>query len=164
MRTETIIKNIYQFSELSDEAKQKAIDKWYEFEDYPFLEEELTQLVTEKLEEAGVKHNSINLLYSLSYCQGDGLCFTGTIEKDGKRLELTHNYRYYFASSVTMSFTDDEGEEVDDDETLKAVYFNVCKEVEKIGYDIIEYRMTFEEMDEHCEANLYEFDESGIMI
>ena len=62
-------------------------------------------------------HSDINLLYSLSNCQGDGLCFTGNLEKNGIHLSLTHSYRYYFAKSVTMIFTDEEGEEIEDERT-----------------------------------------------
>ena len=160
MKTITI--NLYSFDELSDKAKEKAKLKWYEHEDFPMLEENLTDSCEYFLEQAGVKFSDISLLYSLSCSQGDGLCFTGTIEKNGIKLKLTHSYRYYFARSVTMYFEDAEGNEMDnDDETLKAIYFDVCAKLEKQGYDEIEYRMTDAEFSEHCEANDYTFEADG---
>jgi hypothetical protein len=162
MKTRTI--NVYEFSELSEEAKEKAISKWYENEDYPFLEEDLTESLTSLLEQKGCKFEDICVLYSLSYSQGDGLCFTGSISKDGKELKLTHNYRYYFAKSVEMAFFDKDGEDVDENKELQDIYFAVCNEIEKEGYSILEYRMNNTEFSEHCKMNNYEFDEDGNMI
>lgn len=160
----TIQTNIYKFSELSETAKARAIQKWYENEDYPFLCEDLTEDVKDYLFSNGCEFKDISLLYSLSYSQGDGLCFTGTIKKDGKELRLSHNYRYYFAKSVSMQFIDENGEEVDEIEELKDIYFRACKRAENQGYSILEYRMTNEEMAELCEANGYEFTEDGKRI
>lgn len=163
MKTKTI--NLYTFAELSETAKQTAIDKWYEFEDYQFLSEELTELCHNLLESRGCTFDSIELLYSLSNCQGDGLCFTGNIEKDGKRLKLSHSYRYYFASSVTMKFYDIEtGEDLEEeDENLKDIYFDICKQLKSEGYQIIEYRMNFDEAEDLFEANDYTFTVNGII-
>lgn len=155
---------VYSFDELSEEAKEKAIEKWYENEDYPWMEEDLTESCKALLEENGCTFEDINLSYSLSYGQGDGLCFTGYISKNGNTLRLTHNYRYYFASSVEMNYTDSEGEDIEEVKELKDIYFNICKELEKEGYGILEYRMDFSEFSEHCEANNYEFTEDGKMI
>lgn len=162
MRTITL--KAYQFDELSDEAKEKAINDWYECEDYQFLSEDLTESCKSLLEQNGCTFQNIKLLYSLSYSQGDGLCFTGWISKNNVSLELTHNWRYYYANSVTMSFIDNDGEETEENEELKSIYFNVCEELEKEGYSILEYRMNNEEFSEHCEANGYEFDEDGNLI
>lgn len=160
----TIEINLYSFSELSEEAKQKAIDKWYESEDYPFLETDLTESLKSLLEENKVQFNDINILYSLGYSQGDGLCFTGELIKDGKKLILKHSGRYYYAESVDMEFYDIEtGEEIEEAEELKDIYFDVCEKIEKEGYSMLEYRMDFNEFDELCEANEYTFLEDGTM-
>lgn len=157
----TIEIQLYKFSELSDKAKQKAIDKWYENEDYPFLSDNLTEAVIEKLHERGCEFSDIKLLYSLGYSQGDGLCFTGTIQKDGYKLQLTHRARYYHSRSVDMEFTDQHGYDIEEVETLKDIYFDICREVEKIGYDELEYRMTFDEFSELSDENDYDYTEDG---
>lgn len=162
MKTQTI--NVYEFAELSAEAKENALNKWYENEDYPFLQDDLTESLKALLTEKECDHENIELLYSLSCSQGDGLCFTGTISKNGNSLILTHNYRYYFAKSVNMLFEDKDGNEIEECKELTDIYFSVCSEIEKEGYSILEYRMTNLEFTEHCEANNYEFDESGNMI
>lgn len=157
----TIRIKLYKFSELSKEAKNKARDNWYENEDYPFLSETLTESCYYLLNENGCTYSDIKLLYSLSYSQGDGLCFTGSISKNGNTLNLTHNYRYYFASSVQMTYTDNEGEEVDEIKELRDIYFEVCKQLEKEGYGEIEYRMTDDECSNLFEENEYEFTKDG---
>lgn len=66
--------NIYQFSELSEEAKQIAIEdereNKYKHGEYLYFFKELCE---ERAKELGF--NDIKLQYSLSYCQGDGLSF-----------------------------------------------------------------------------------------
>lgn len=160
----TIEVQLFSFSELSDEAKEKAISKWYEVEDCPFLTENLTERVKELLNEKGIDFEDIKLMYSLSYCQGDGLCFTGTLRNKEGKCEITHNCRYYFASSVTMDwFHNDNEENTEPIEEIKNAYFDICKKVEKQGYEEIEYRMNFDEFSELCEDNGYEFYENGEM-
>lgn len=158
----TIEIKLYDFNELSEKAKEKAKAQWYECEDYPFLEDDLIESCQEYLRQAKVKFQDIAVLYSLGYSQGDGLCFTGTISKGKNSLVLTHNYRYYFATSVTMTFYKN-GEEVDENEELKNIYLDTCRQLEKEGYDILEYRMDDDEFSEHCEVNGYTFEENGTM-
>ena len=159
----TIETVVYDFNELSKEAKEKAIQKWYETEEYPFLSEDLMEQFYELAKENGIEYDNIQLLYSLSWSQGDGLCFTGTIRKNGINLFLTHNWRYYYAKSVLMLFTNDEsGEEVDPvinnyADILRGIYLDICSKLEKYGYKILEYRMDEEEFLEFCEENEYTF-------
>src|SRR5271169_3042881 len=69
--------NVYKFEELSKEAKKKAIDKWYESEDYPFLGEDIMQEL-EYLDTLKI-FEDVKLQYSLSNCQGDGVSFSANI-------------------------------------------------------------------------------------
>ena len=43
MKTKTI--NLYSFNELSETAKQKAIEKWYVSETYGFLESDILESI-----------------------------------------------------------------------------------------------------------------------
>ena len=47
----TIETKVYSFSELSNEAKEKAIEKYYENENYPFLSDDLTESCKEYFKE-----------------------------------------------------------------------------------------------------------------
>lgn len=63
----------YEFKELSEEAKQRAIDKWYEKEDYSFLKSDLEESCLSLLEQFNIKVvDTFKIYYSLCYCQGDG--------------------------------------------------------------------------------------------
>ena len=160
----TIETTIYKFDELSIEAKETAKRKWYDAEEYDNLSEDLTESAKCLLEMAGIEHTGLKLYYSLSYSQGDGLCMIGNLVKGGNSLKLTHSSRYYYAKSVSMEFIDETGEEVDEIEELKSVYFKICAKLEKEGYGILEYRMTDAEFSELCESNNYEFTEDGKLI
>lgn len=83
MRTEKI--NIYQFSELSEEAKQKAIEAyrennldydWYDsvYQDFKMLCDTLYIDIAEK------RKNDLAIYFRLSYSQGDGSSFDSDID------------------------------------------------------------------------------------
>ena len=178
---------VFKFEELDEATKQKAIDKWYEAEDYPFLEEdiraELEHLDTFKL------FSDVRLQYSLSYCQGDGLSFSAQIdleaylkskkwkEKSIKKLtdEVYKFYskgnqgRYSYASKSDIEY-ETQGNVIHErieakldvlKDEIAEYYLNICRKLEKYGYSILEYRMDFKEFAEHCEANGYMFTENG---
>lgn len=185
MKTKTY--QVYSFNELSKEAKEYAIQKWYENEDYPMLKEdlleELSQLDTLKI------FNDVKLSYSLSCCQGDGLSFSANISLEnwlkGKKLSnknidnineaiykfiSTGNkgfYSYATPEQIQYDVNDDilfekvEKQVEDIKNEIASYYMNICKELEKYGYSIIEYRMNDQEFQEFCESNEYEFLENG---
>jgi len=47
---------------------------------------------------------------------------------------------------------------------IQDYYIKTCKLLEKSGYSILEYRMSFDEMKDHCNANDYTFFENGNMF
>ena len=147
---------VYEFLELDASARKKAMEEWYEHEDYEYLEELLTEYCKDLLKQKGVSYNDdLNLSYSLSYSQGDGLNFTGTFGWKKYDIEITHTWRYPFASASDIIITQD-GEEIDDvkiTEQFKNIYLDICKRLEKDGYAQIEYRMTEEEFADICEIN-----------
>jgi len=162
----TVTYKVYNFNELSYKAKQNAIDKWYEKEDYPMLAEELTESCKALLEDKKITHDDLKLYYSLACCQGDGLCFIGKFQWKKYRISITHNYRYYFAKSTAITLEDEEGNEVYDKDVIEQftnIYLDICGKLEKEGYSTLEYRMDFEEMQENCEANEYTFTDDGVM-
>ena len=155
---------IYTFQELSIESKEKAIEKYYENEDYYFLSEDLTESCKEYLTKNECAFRDIKLYYSLSHSQGDGLCFIGEIEKDGKCMKIQHTGRCYHSKSVSMIYWDEEGNNIDEVQELKDIYFDICNKLENEGYSIIEYRMDNEEFCEFSDENGYEYTEDGKRI
>lgn len=158
----TIETIVYEFNELSKEAKQKAIDNWYEHEDYPFLEDEIYCEFEELAKKHGIEYSDIKLYYSLGCCQGDGLCFVGTIRKDGIDMYIKHTGRYYNERSTERTCCNEDGDYCDS-EQLEKIYFDICQKLEKYGYSIIDYRMDEDEFNDLCVSNEYTFLPNGTM-
>lgn len=169
MKKVSIIYEVYEFKELSKEAKDKAKTTWYESEDYPMLGDNLKEMLGELLKEKKIKEiGETKLGYSLSYSQGDGLNFTGKFEWKKYLINITHSWRYEFASSSDIVIMDNEsGEEINNkkiEEQFKELYIGICKKLEKSGYAELEYRMNDKDFQEHCETNEYNFSKNGKMI
>lgn len=169
MKTKTI--NLYEYSELSPEAKKKALDNWNEHNDDPLMQSHMINLLKEKLDERGIKYDdSIDVRYSLSYCQGDGFMFLGTFEWKKYTVYISHNNSRYYHSktaSIEIHETDNLGFDIGDDyepkvyDELETIYHAICKEMEQAGYNHIEWTMSEEYFLDACEANLYTFREDG---
>lgn len=73
----TFIKTIVgmQYNELSEDAKEKAKADYLEYGRFP---QEFSMDLVENLKASYELHN-LKTYYSLSYCQGDGLCLYGEI-------------------------------------------------------------------------------------
>lgn len=72
---------VYKFDELSKDAQQKAIQRQREFElGEPHLADRITDMFAEELESLGLPTD--NIMWSLSYAQGDGVAFYGTTDYD----------------------------------------------------------------------------------
>src|SRR5699024_8727851 len=80
MRTEMV--KIYQLEELSKEAKERAIERHrnYIHENFYPYSEYITANFQYELNNLGYPTDDI--VWSLSYCQGDGVAFYGHINKD----------------------------------------------------------------------------------
>ena len=74
MRTITKEVKIYSYSELDERAREKVKNDYMENLDSSIF----TEQVIEDLREKGLEN--LRPLYSLSYCQGDGLCIYGSID------------------------------------------------------------------------------------
>jgi hypothetical protein len=70
--------NIYQFNELSEEAKEKAIEDFKEEStDLLYDHDPIIEGMVEDLEEMGIEN--VRVQYSGFWSQGDGLSFTGAV-------------------------------------------------------------------------------------
>lgn len=161
MKTKTI--ELYEYDELSPEAKEKARAQWNEHNDNPLMQSHMINLLKEKLDDRKIKYDvdSIDVRYSLSYCQGDGFMFEGTLYDDkGRTITIKHSGRYYHSYSKEIDYPEASER---DYANFEKVYQSICKEMEKIGYDEIEYQESEESFREACEANGYTFRINGEM-
>lgn len=164
MKKITVVYKVYSFKELSKAAREKAKKIWYENEDYPMLEDDLTEQLGELLKKNKIAETGETALsYSLSYSQGDGLNFTGRFTWKKHDISITHSWRYPFAAASDMIETDQEGNESDPPGKFRQLYLKICKELEKSGYAILDYRMDDNEFSDHCKANGYNFFIDGRM-
>ncbi len=172
---------LYSYDELSEKAQEKALDNFRKDNEYIFLSDCLSQRLHELLEEYDIKDTNdtskpgttpTQVMYSLSYCQGDGCMFEGVFEWKKYTVYIKHNGRYYHSNSkfIEIHETDNQGFDIGEDyepevyKEFEELYQKICKELEKYGYDFIEYEDSEENFRESCEANEYTFLEDGTMM
>jgi hypothetical protein len=162
----TITTNVYTFNELSEDAKEKARD-WYRKDsegDCNMLEQHLGNMAGEIMDTKGIGYipDSIRVIYSLGYCQGDGAMFEGACTYKGNTYRIRHSGRYAHAYSRDIT-TNKEATDKDVAE-FEELYVSICKELERIGYEDIEYRNSAEYIDDMMDANGYEFTIDGKIV
>lgn len=121
--------------------------------DYPFLEENLKDRLTEILIKKGYSIKNINIGYSLSYSQGDGFNFVGEItNKKGVTFLIKKiNFHYEHEQTTTQEIVLKDGVyfgDLTDKQQLSLTkrylkpfeeeYINICLDLKKLGYEIIE--------------------------
>lgn len=153
-----MFKKIVFYDDLSDEAKDKAMEWFRSIEDFPFLEDAMTEFVKTELEEAGYIVEDLRIFYSLGHCQGDGASFTATLIKDGETYKVNRNdsnYNHEMTISEVYHETD-EGEETDEAEKLEEMR-TIARRAKKYGYDIIEYTLSDDSVEDSIRINEYTF-------
>lgn len=169
MRTFTTTHTVYNFDELSDEAKEKALNYFRENNWYDFLGDDLQYKLEELLKDNNIHFDELpKVYYSLGYSQGDGVMFEGTVKWKYYTVEIRQSGHYYhYNSKQFWNFENSRtGREVSDKvyKQFDELYVRICKELEKYGYDIIEYEQSEEYLKEMIEGNEYEFTEDGKLI
>jgi len=163
METKTI--NLYEFKELGKNIQEKVLNEFRERNEHYFLNDFLKESLNNELENNNIKViGDLELFYSLSYCQGDGLSFIGSFEY--KNITITakqgslSNF-YCHSDTIDLFFEDENGEEINDDETFKNLYHSICQELEEKGYSEIEENNSDESIKEDIERNEYKFRSNG---
>ena len=143
----------YSFSELNEEAREKAIadtrnrlSNWLD-------EKEITDYLEGKLEDdLGSLPEDITIAYSLSYCQGDGVALYGRIYRkeakdlswpegslyvDLERNSWSNHYSHHNTFNVVVR---DENDELVDlsGSAIEEQLRHLCKRLETLGYRYIE--------------------------
>lgn len=182
---------LYKFNELSENAKNTAIEK-YKQNDHIYLDQ-FDEDCHEQIEKNGFKGN-VELQYSLSYCQGDGLSFSCDyfnnlndlfIEVLGNGKQKTidciinnlsfkcngNNWRYCYASRNDISLELDNyyvksSTNLDNviskvESKLQDLYIDLCKKLEYQGYKEIEYQYSDEYITEMLINNDFDFTVNG---
>ena len=143
----------YSFSELNEEARNKAIADTRNRLLNWLSEEEITDYLEGKLEEdLGSLPDDITIAYSLSYCQGDGVALYGRIYKseapdlswpegshyiDLVRNSWSNHYSHYNSFNVELSDENDEPIDLSGSSIEKQLRL-LCKKLETLGYKYIE--------------------------
>ena len=144
----------YSFEELGKEAQDKAIEDARSLLNEWVPEEYLTdELQCELVSQLGGSASSIELRYSLSYCQGDGVATYGTLKREEAPnlswpdnvayVELSRNswsnhYSHYNTFNVEAFTEDDDRVEGKAVEVLEGHLRDVCRDLARYGYDLIE--------------------------
>lgn len=187
MRTITITKNVYKFEELSKDVQEKIADN--NFESYPV--EFITENMEYQLEDTIFSNPQIS--WSLSHYQGDGVSFKADIDTEDMLEkcypELKRSVKNAIINNVVFkskgaggsnSFVSRDNIAVGYDypqtydlfdaliETIQLkiskIYVDLCIDLEKIGYDEIEYQSSIENAQENADENEYEYYENGELI
>ena len=162
----TITYNVYSFNELSEEAKKRAIaehEAVMKTEEVPWLKEDMTETLKEILKENKIEGEP-ELQFSLDYCQGDGVMFTGTFYWNNHSIVIKHSGRYTHSNSKEIDIIDGNQEDATKEiyEQFETIYQNICKELEILGYDLIKSYTSEENVIETIIANDFMFTEEGI--
>ena len=156
----------YSFEELSESARERAIKRTQErlsewLDDYL-----LTEYLTEQLiNELGSNAEELELRYSLSYCQGDGVAIYGRLYKcesltwpegvaylELARNQYGHHYSHY--NTFNVSAYDEEGYELGLDlSVVETQLRDLCRSLEKLGYKWIEQETSEESAISYLEDN-----------
>lgn len=168
MRVQTDIYKVYNFDELSEEVQTKVLNNFREFEDFLFLNEDLMEELARLLDDHKITYNELPKLYfSLSYSQGDGVMFEGTVYWQACTANITQVGRYYHYNSkeIELFYTkSDKWAKETTEEKFNNIYVEICKELEQYGYEQIEYMLSDKAIIETIEANEYEFTETGAIV
>lgn len=143
----------YSFSELSEEAREKAIENAQQ-NLYEWLsEQEITDYLEGKLEEdLGSLPADITIAYSLSYCQGDGVALYGRIYREEAKdlawpegshyVDLVRNswsnyYSHY--NTFNLEVSDENDDPIDlSGSAIEEQLRHLCRRLETLGYRYIE--------------------------
>jgi hypothetical protein len=196
MKQITVTKTVFTLDELSDTARQNALEKmcaelheWIEPDQVTeYLNGELLTMLTgecvgEISSKELTKRVGLEIEYSLSYSQGDGVAIYGEIyATDAPKLEwhnadnarLTRNgygnyYSHYNTFDVVVCGEDENGNytklDGDTGEAITEQFRDICRQLARLGYQQIKALTNEEAIREHLEfGDARRFTEDGDII
>lgn len=119
---------------------------------YDFLEESLHEILIETIKEKGLTaEGELKISYDLSYCQGDYFHFSGILKTSLLKAQVILSGRMDYPDFSILEFKTSKGwgseydlnaketeKALNELEFLKEVYWDICKILEKEGYNHIE--------------------------
>lgn len=168
MKPTTVTKTVFTLDELSDTARQNALakmtDLMYEYvqcdEITEYLNGELLTMLTGECvgyisSKELTKRVGLQIEWSLSYSQGDGVAIYGTLNSDDApnlewgngttatltRNSLSNHYSHEHCINVSVFRYDEDGYEIDSDcpenEQFADQIRDICRQLAQYGYDQI---------------------------
>ena len=165
MRSVNITYKIYEFSELSEDAKAK-VKEWYLNNFYQ--NEEFSDMCKEELSHRFPK-SDLKVQYSLSYCQGDGLNVYGTLNLKDVLYNLSITPLTSFKpedilTEITPPFKNLNKKLMKRfQQYIVDLFTKFCAELEAAGYQFF-YSIDDESMENVCKINEWEFLEDGTLF
>lgn len=168
MRTETTTKTIYKFDELSDKAKEKALDKCREYS----VDHDWWESVYEDAANVGIKITGFDIGRA-SLCEGTIVDTEQTahqiVDNHGEECETYLTAVNYLSERDAAIAAAPKAMEIDDEYDLDEKLDELGEEFTKsiledfriILQNEYEYLQSDEAVTENIEANDYEFDEDG---
>ena len=153
----TICTNVYQFNELNEQAKQKAIENMYDIN----VNDSWWEYTYEDAANAGLKLTSFNIDRG-NYCNGKFInsaqdCAQLIIKNHGKECST-----YVTASDFIQELTKLTDQDEDEIEELEEQFLkDILEDYKKILSEEYEYQTSKEAIIETILANEYEFTEEG---
>ena len=155
-------KKIVFFDDLSEQAKDKAREWYKDGNGLEFLGEYLENFISEKLNAEGFTVDNIEVFYSLSNSQGDGVSFTATLSRGLMTYEVNRNdSRYSHEMTISEVYYENESGEVIDQPELLEKMRSIARQAEKAGYKYIEDEDKDGNVDENIRSNEYTFSIKG---
>jgi hypothetical protein len=166
----------FAFSELSTHSRETAINKLQDTLHEYLDEREITDYLRGQIEDSlgGYPDEDIEIAYSLSYCQGDGVAIYGMLRRSdapdltwpegADHVMLTRNswgHHYSHWNSFSVEIYDAQGETVEDSDgtrILETQLRDLCRELERAGYKYIEGMTSREAAIEYLENEESEID------
>ena len=157
MRTETI--TLYQFDELSDDAKEKALEWLRQAYDYPWFDEALDSIKAfcEVFKVIVDRYEFNPCGYSYVDTDAQNHHFRGFTLKDALRLTDSSLTGYCLDYDLTQAFYDSFKVSGDAKQAFEDALRGACKAIDRD----IEYCFSDEALAEWGQCNGYEFLESG---
>lgn len=142
----------YTFEELGEEARERAVQDMRNFLLEVLDSSDISDYLMDRVEFAiGGQEAEIDVAFSLSYCQGDGVAIYGVIRRENapdlswpegaESVHLTRNswgrhYSHY--NSFNVEVYDGEDCLIEDSHILETQLRDLCRELERDGYKYIE--------------------------
>lgn len=157
-------REVFFYDDIPTEAGKEKARSWYkDSDDMPWLEEYVTEKIVEGLDKIGYSVDGVRVFYSLSYSQGDGVSFEGTVtyEKTGKAYTVKQSGRYCHEYTMSAYTEDYDGYEQDADDAFMDSIRSVAIDAKRAAYREMEAEREDESVAETIRANGYTFTADG---